>query len=153
VTKEKKQMTKAFVILLLTAAGLAAQASASTGSTVPKTAKKSTAANKATTPQPVTIPADATANPDGTFSWTDKQGKQWTFVKTPFGVMRSEVTPAPATSASLSGVKAFDEGDKVRFERQSPFGIIKWEKKKTELTDEERDLVTTQAASQNAKQE
>jgi hypothetical protein len=153
VTKENKQMKNAFAVLLLTAASLAAQASASTGPTAPKPAKKATAASKATTPQPVTIPADATANADGTFSWTDKQGKQWTFVKTPFGVMRSEVTPAPATSASLTGVKAFDEGDKIRFEQPSPFGVIKWEKKKTEMTDEERDLVTRQAAGQNAKQE
>jgi hypothetical protein len=146
-------MRNALVVLLLTAASLAAQASASTGSTVPKTAKKATAASKATTPQPVTIPADATANADGTFSWTDKQGKQWTFAKTPFGVIRSEVTPTPDTSESLAGVKAFDEGDKVRFEKQSPFGVIRWEKKKTEMTDDERDLVTKQAASQNAKQE
>ncbi len=146
-------MKNAFVILLLTAAGLAAQASASTGPSTPKRAKKATAATKATTPQPVTIPVGAVANADGTFSWTDKQGKKWTYVKTPFGVMRSEVTPAPAASASLAGVKAFDEGDKFRFEKQSPFGVIKWEKKKTDLTDEERDLVTKQTASQNAKQE
>ena len=147
------QMRNAIVILLLTAAGLAAQASASTGPSAPKAAKKATAATKATTPQPLTIPADAVANADGTFAWTDKQGKKWTYVKTPFGVMRSEVTPAPTASASLAGVKAFDEGDKVRFEQPSPFGVIKWEKKKTEMTDEERDLVTKQAASQNAKQE
>ncbi len=146
-------MKNALAILLLTAAGLAAQASASTGSTVPKAAKKSTAAAKATSPQPLTVPADAVANADGTFSWTDKQGKKWTYVKTPFGVVRSEVTPPPATSASLQGVKAFDEGDKFRFEKQSPFGVVKWEKKKTELTDEERDLVARQAASQNTKQE
>ena len=146
-------MKNAFAVLLLTAATLAAQASASTGSSAPKAAKKSTAASKATTPQPVTIPADATANADGTFSWTDKQGKKWTFVKTPFGVIRSEAIPAPTASASLAGVKAFDEGDKIRFEQPSPFGVIKWEKKKTEMTDEERDLVAKQAASQNAKQD
>jgi hypothetical protein len=147
------QMKNAFVILLFTAAGLAAQASASTGSTTPKAAKKATAATRTTGAQPVTIPADATANADGTFSWTDKQGKKWSFARTPFGIIRSEVTPAPATSASLSDVKAFDEGDRFRFEKQSPLGIIKWEKKKTDLTDEERDLVTRQAAAQDAKQD
>jgi len=146
-------MRNALAVLLLTAAGLAAQASASTGPSAPKAAKKTTAASKATTAQPVTIPADAVANADGTFSWTDKQGKKWTYAKTPFGVMRSEGTPAPAASASLTGVKKFDEGDKFRFEKQSPFGIVTWEKKKTELTDDERDLVTSQAAGQNAKQE
>jgi len=146
-------MRNAFLVLLLTAAGLAAQATASTGSSVPKTAKKATTATRTTGAQPLTIPGDAVANADGTYSWTDKQGKKWTYAKTPFGVMRSEVMPPPATSASLSGVKAFDEGDRIRFEKQSPFGIIKWEKKKTELSDEERDLVTRQAASQNAKQD
>jgi hypothetical protein len=145
--KENKQMRNAFAVLLLTAASLAAQASASTGPSAAKAAKK------ATTAQPVTVPADAVANADGTFSWTDKQGKKWTFVKTPFGVMKSEVIATPATSASLSGVKSFDEGDKVRFEKQSPFGVVKWEKNKTELTDEERDLVNKQAAGQNAKQD
>lgn len=146
-------MKNAFVILLLTAAGLAAQASASTGPAARKAAKKATAATKTTSPQPVTIPADATVNADGTFSWTDKQGKKWIYAKTPFGVIRSEAMPATAASASLDGVKAFDQGDTVRFERQSPFGVVKWEKKKTELTDEERDLVAKQAAGQNAKQE
>jgi hypothetical protein len=146
-------MRNVFVILLLTAAGLAAQASASTGPAAHKAAKKATAASKAISPQAVTVPADAVANPDGTFSWTDKQGKKWTYVKTPFGVVRSEVAPAPATSASLAGVKAFDQGDKIRFEQPSPFGVIKWEKKKTEMTDAERDLVTKQADGQNAKQE
>jgi hypothetical protein len=146
-------MKNAFAVLLMTAAGLAAQASASTGASVPKATKKATTATSTTGAKPLTIPSDAVANADGTFSWTDKQGKKWTYVKTPFGIMRSEVTPAPATSASLSGVKAFDEGDKVRFEKQSPFGIVKWEKNKTEMTDEERALVTAQAAGQNAKQD
>jgi hypothetical protein len=146
-------MRNAFAVLILTAAGLAAQASASTVPSAPKAAKKATAASKAATPQSVTIPDDAVANADGTFSWTDKEGKKWTYAKTPFGVMRSEVTPAPAASPSLTGVKAFDEGDKFRFEKPSPFGTVTWEKKKTDLTDDERDLVTRQAAGQNAKQE
>ena len=151
--KEKRQMRNVFVILLLTAASMAAQASASTGPSARTATKKPAAASKATSPEKVTIPADAVANGDGTFSWTDKQGKKWTFVKTPFGVSRTEVPPPPATSVSPADTKAFDEGDKVRFERHSPFGIVKWEKKKTEMTDEERDLVSKQEAGQNAKQE
>lgn len=146
-------MRKAIAVLLLTAAGLAAQASASTGATGSKVVKKTPASAKANAVQPVTIPKDAVANGDGTFSWTDKQGKKWTYMNSPFGVMKSEATTTPPASASLTGVKAFDEGDKVRFERASAFGPMKWEKNKSDLTDEERDLLDKQAASQNAKQE
>jgi hypothetical protein len=153
VTKEKKQMRNAFGILLLTAATVAAQATGSTGSAAPSRAKKATTATRTTGAKPLTIPSDAIANADGTYSWTDKEGKKWTYVKTPFGIVRSEVSQAPAASSSLSDVKAFDEGDTVRFEKQSPFGVVKWQKKKTELTDEERDLLTKQAAGQNAKQD
>lgn len=152
-------MRNAFGILLFTGASLftatnlAAQATGSSGATAPARAKKATTATRTTGAKPLTIPSDAVANPDGTYSWTDKEGKKWTYVKTPFGIVRSEVSQAPAASASLSGVTAFDEGDTVRFEKQSPFGVVKWQKKKTELTDEERDLLTKQAAGQNAKQD
>ena len=37
-----------------------------------------------------------------------------------------------------SMIKVIDKGDTVRFERPSPFGPMGWEKKKSELTDEER---------------
>ncbi len=144
-------MKNAIAVLFLTAAALAAQASAGTGTTSSKTLKKTAAASKATAVQPVTIPVDAVANPDGSFTWTDRQGKKWSYVKTPFGIIKSEVTPVPTASASLNDVKVFDEGDKVRFEKTSPFGLLKWEKNKTELTNEERDLVSKQAASQTAK--
>ena len=43
-------------------------------------------------------------------------------------------------------------GDKIRFERPSPFGVVKWEKSKADLTDEERRLVDSQLNSQSASQ-
>jgi 3-phosphoglycerate kinase len=151
-------MKNALAILLVTAAALAAQASASTGATASKSARKPVAAKAAkkvtSSPQhPVVIPKDAVANSDGSYTWKDKQGKSWLFVKTPFGVMKSQAGDASAssTSTAMAGVKAFDEGDKVRFERPSPFGPMKWEKNKSELTEEERAVVSSQAASQNAK--
>lgn len=151
-------MTKTLAILLVTALGLAAQAPASTGSTsrkatakaAPKaTAKKATAA----TPQAVTIPKGAVANPDGTYAWTDKSGIRWTYAKTPFGVMRSRTSDAPLTAAPQNDVKAFDEGDKVRFEKTTPFGVMKTEKNKADLTDDERKLLDSQTAAQAAKQD
>jgi hypothetical protein len=150
-----KKATKALACLFLAAAALAAQATGGSGAASAKKSKKVAApAKTATTPQPLTIPKDAVANANGTFTWTDKQGKKWNYVQTPFGVMRSEISASPASDASpLAGVKAFDEGDKVRFERPSTFGPIKWEKNKTELTDDERNLLNSQSASQNAKQD
>lgn len=99
-------------------------------------------------PPAITIPKDAVANPDGvTYTWTDKDGKKWVYAKTPFGIMKS---PAAAqTSDATVPTKAIDKGDTVRFERSSPFGTMAWEKKKTDLTDEERGILE----GQNAKTE
>jgi hypothetical protein len=103
-------------------------------------------------PQAVTIPKGAIPNPDGiSYSYTDKQGKKWTYKKTPFGIMKAPETDAAATApaADTSGVKATDKGDTVRFERPGPFGVMSWEKKKSELTEDERHILD----GQNAKTE
>jgi hypothetical protein len=115
-------------------------------------AKKKTTKTAAKKPAPagLTIPAGATENPDGTFSWTDKSGKKWRFAKTPFGIMRSPDTSAADATASDPNeqqlVKATDNGDTVTLVRQTPFGPIKQEKKKSELTDAERKLLEDQKA-------
>jgi hypothetical protein len=107
--------------------------------------KKNTAAAP---PPAITIPKDAVANPDGvSYTWTDKDGKKWIYARTPFGITKS---PAAAQTADAPVMtKAVDKGDTVRFERPGPFGTISWEKKKTELTDEERGIFE----GQNAKTE
>ena len=110
-------------------------------------------------PQAVTIPKDAVPNADGTtFLYTDKQGKKWTYAKTPFGIMKSAYsdTAAAAAPAQDNGqTKAIDKGDTVRFEHVGPFGTMAYEKKKTELTDDERHVLEAQNAkaadTQNAK--
>ena len=101
-------------------------------------------------PQAVTIPKDAVPNSDGTsYTYTDKQGKKWVYVKTPFGIMKNAYseTSAAATPAQDGGMtKAIDKGDTVRFERPSPFGVMSWEKKKTDLTDDERHILDASSA-------
>ncbi len=144
----------------------------------------------------LTIPKDATANEDGTYSWTDKQGHKWVYVQTPFGVSRTDESLRPKSKALPKGVpagakpnsngtysytdkagakwtytitpfgpskmpaadseiqpqqqeliglvKVIDKGDTVRFERTTPFGQSVYEKKKTELTDDERRLLEKQ---------
>ncbi len=138
-------MKNALAILFVSSACLAAQASTNPAKSAAPAKKPAVAKKATTTPaQDIVIPKDAVANADGTYSWKDKQGKSWLFVKTPFGVMKSASAGTAASSNTMAGVKAFDEGDKVRFERPSPFGPMKWEKSKSELTDEERALVATQ---------
>lgn len=103
---------------------------------------------KTATPAPktITIPKDAVANPDGqSYTWTDKQGKKWTYAKTPFGIMKFPKTDEPADSGvDMSSTKAIDKGDSVRFERPGPFGTISWEKKKTGMTADEQKLYDAQ---------
>jgi hypothetical protein len=119
--------------------------------------KKTTAPARPATPvaQPLVIPNDASPNTDGTYSYTDKAGKKWIFSKTPFGVSRTQdmTGSAPAIPAAPAGqyMKATDNGDTVKFERQSPFGTTKWEKKKSDLTDEERGVVERQSAKSEPK--
>jgi len=145
--------TKALALIFVVAVLMNAQATGASGSTSARKLKATAAAAKAApAPQAMTIPKDAVANPDGTYTWTDKQGKKWLYSQSPFGVIRSEMNAAPS-SASLAGVRAFDEGDKVRFEKTSPFGPVKWEKNKSDLTDDERNLLNSETAQQNAKQD
>ena len=107
----------------------------------------------ASAPQTLTIPRDAVANPDGvSYTWTDKDGKKWVFAKTPFGIMKSSASDQRAdTPVAANATKAIDKGDTVRFERPGPFGTMSWEKKKSDLTDEERSILDAQSAKTEQK--
>ena len=117
----------------------------------PAANKKTDRTATTSTAKPVpSIPKDAVKNEDGTYSYTDQQGQKWLYVSTPFGVMRNAVKEgdsqaAPqATSHTSAATRVIDKGDTVRFEQPGPFGAISWEKKKTELTDQERQIVDAQ---------
>lgn len=142
-------------VLALLIAGMMAFASQADTPAIPKKTavkKKTTkvvAAAKPAIPvaQPLVIPKEAVANADGSYAYTDKSGRKWIYNKTPFGVSRMQdmgVAGSSATEPKGQFVKAFESGDSVRFERQSPFGTTKWEKKKTDLTDEERSILQQQ---------
>ncbi len=99
----------------------------------------------ATKPEAVkrlTLPPDAKEFEPYTYRHTDAEGKTWIYRRTPFGLYRLEEKDQEAASSAQStpdnGLLAFDEGDQVRFERQSPFGEKSWVRKKTELTTEEK---------------
>jgi hypothetical protein len=94
------------------------------------------------TPYPKEVPKDAVRLTDYEWRWVDKEGKVWIFRRTPFGVAkfpeelaRSEKDPGAEAGAPL---EARDLGDRVEFSRQTPFGVSKWVKKKTDLSGAEK---------------
>jgi hypothetical protein len=124
-------------ILILLTAGLvyAAAAQDASSQNKPDNAKKSTPKKVTRTPDPPTIPSDATPLPDGSFRYVDKDGKKWIYRRTPFGVSKTEERPvAPVTQNPADDpAKSEDLGDTVRFTRPTPFGPKVWTKKKAEL--------------------
>ncbi|HZL55575.1 MAG TPA: hypothetical protein VFC21_00745 [Bryobacteraceae bacterium] len=141
------------ILALMCAGVLSAQTSDTTTPGPKKKAAKTAVAKKATPPvaQPVTIPADATPNADGTYAYTDKAGKKWTYTRTPFGISKIEDV-GPGSTGGFTTIpkeqltKTTDNGDTVKFQRQTPFGTTNWEKKKSEMTDEERHIFESQQA-------
>ena len=108
---------------------------------------------------PAGVPKDATEVKPGVYRYVDKEMKVWLYTKSPFGYMRSaedaakpepepggkanpEKTPFGESRAASNApvTKVFDQGDSVRFERPSPFGVYRWTRKKTELNDDEKKL-------------
>jgi len=102
--------------------------------------QKKAQAEPAAPASPTVIPKEAKQIEPYTWRYTDDQGKNWIYRKTPFGVVRfpeqpPETQPPEEIPPGMTGV---EEGDSVRFERPSPFGKHRWTRKKTELTDLER---------------
>ena len=127
------------------------------------TSKKKPEFNKPTKVQAVTIPKDAVQVDANTYNYTDPAGKKWIYRKTPFGVSRVEDAGISAqeaakihneTAREIESTKAVEDGDSIRFERASPFGVTRWQRKKTDLNDTERAVwdreLQKRAASQNA---
>jgi hypothetical protein len=109
-------------------------------------AAKSARPSAQAAPRALEVPAGAVETEPGTFRFTDAQGRKWIYRKTPFGVARLEEGAAAAAPAAVAerkeeAVKVVEKGDSVHFERPGPFGIYKWERKKSDLTDAERGWV------------
>jgi hypothetical protein len=135
---------KLFFVVCISALALSAaapQAQKKATSDAPKAAAK-TAPKVGDASKPMAIPSDAVLGEDGDYHYADPQGKKWIYRKTPFGVTRMEDSPeraaAKAAAANGAGIKATEDGDIVRFERLGPFGVWKWEKKKSDLDDTEK---------------
>jgi hypothetical protein len=147
---------KLFFVVFVSALALSAADPQAKKDTSKEAASATSAA--ADTARPPAIPADAVKGADGDYHYTDPQGRKWIYHKTPFGMSRMEDTGERETSKtpipSGAGIKATEDGDKVRFERQGPFGVWKWEKKKSELNENEKAaLQDSQATGKTSSQQ
>ena len=100
---------------------------------------------KAEAPEPplTAIPASAVQIEPYAYRYTDAKGKKWILFQTPFGIARKEDTGEPLRkklqeTQPMQSVKIIEDGDSLKFEREGPFGVYKWSKKKTELSDQEK---------------
>jgi hypothetical protein len=86
------------------------------------------------------LPAGAQEIAPNTYRHTDEQGKTWIYRRTPFGLAKYEEKLEKKTEDDVApaNMKAFEDGDNVRFERPTPFGTARWVRKKSELNDVER---------------
>jgi hypothetical protein len=71
---------------------------------------------------------------------TDADGKVYEIRETPFGPMKFPVKTEEAARESSADafLKVVEQGDNLRFSRQTPFGVTEWVRKKSELTDSEK---------------
>jgi hypothetical protein len=110
---------------------------------------------------PPGVPEGATETSPGIYRFVDKDKQVWVYRRTPFGYMRSsenatkETAPAASpraadstatpfgeskASASAPVTKATEDGDKIRFERPTPFGPVRWTRSKDELNEDEKKI-------------
>ena len=143
-----------FVLFVVPVALFAASGSdKSTAAQPPQKAAQSAAKSGSTS-----IPPDAVEIGPQAYRYKDADGKVWIYRRTPFGISKVEeravdqATPAKPQAKVL----AFDKGDSVRFEQQTPMGPRVWERKKSELTAQEKvwlDETRTAGATESAKPE
>ena len=97
------------------------------------------------------VPAAAVRVDATTWRYTDPHGQAWIYRRTPFGLMKIEEKPAaPVKAAPKPVTHVVEEGDHLRFERRTPFGMQRWVRKKTDLTAEERQIWEEASAPKEA---
>jgi hypothetical protein len=84
-------------------------------------------------------------------SASSKDGKTYVQHQTPFGTAKYEAKPEEkAVEEAPSDVRAYDQGDTVRFEKKTPFGVSRWTRKKSELDASERAILAREQAGKAA---
>ena len=128
-------MTKTLLVLLLAAPPAAIGADKPAASKSKSAAKTAKAAKANALPEG--LPAGAVQTGPGSWTWTAPDGTVRKYKMTPFGVRADNEPSRPVPKASPA-MTATEEGDMVRFSRNTPFGTRTWTKKKDELDETER---------------
>lgn len=97
-------------------------------------------------PGPNSPPASAERLEDGTYRVQESNGTTWLYRNTPFGWVKyrqkEEQKEKPMSAGAARKLwKAWREGDRVFFERRTPFGVSRWSKPLTELSPEEAEIL------------
>lgn len=91
---------------------------------------------------PPTLPKGAVQVDAYSYRYTDSKGVKWLYRQTPFGLVKLEDKPAAPVVEDPTPTTVTDLGDSVKFERKTPFGLQSWTKKKADLTDEDKALIS-----------
>lgn len=104
---------------------------------------------------PAGIPAGAVQIGPNSYRATRSDGTARVYRISPFGVTSQVESPVLADSSNRAPeqVKAAADGDMVRFERTTPMGIIRWQKKKSDLNKMEQAVWERDGAVREADQE
>lgn len=136
-------MIRWIVVAAVAATALAAQEAAPASKERPKKAAAQQARPSPAADKRLALPKGAVETAPFTWRWTDQEGKRWVYRQTPFGLVRFEEQDADkAAEAAPEGrppLEAYEEGERVRFERLTPFGKQRWYRMKSELEGEERE--------------
>lgn len=102
-----------------------------------QTAPNKKTAKPAPKPAGMTVPAGAVQIAPSTWRYVDKDGKSWIYRGTLVGIVK---LPEDVENR-FAGVKVIDKGDSFRFEKPALMGASIWQKKKSDLNDEEKAMV------------
>ncbi len=84
---------------------------------------------------------------------TDKDGKTYVLRSTPFGTVKVEDKPKdPKEDEPPERMRAYEDGDNIRFESTTPFGVARWVRKKTELNETEKAVWERELRNKAAKE-
>ncbi|MCS6952898.1 MAG: hypothetical protein NZM33_08565 [Bryobacteraceae bacterium] len=99
-----------------------------------------------------TLPAGAEETSPGIWRYTDAAGKTWIYRRTPFGLVKTSERESGALDRAEppAEMRAFEDGDRIRFERVTPFGVVRWDRNKSELDDLERAVWEREQKRRNA---
>ncbi len=86
----------------------------------------------------LTVPPEAVPIGPGAWRYVDKNGKAWIYKATLMAIVRM---PESDSDSKYPGLKVTEKGDTIRFERPAQTGTVVWERKRSELNEEEKAML------------